>query len=174
MRQQVVCLHPFLSTMLRSMFGDRVIRWKRLGTFVISIDFRQRNENFLLLFRVNFALTTANGKIYVLGGEGLKGVIIQTVEAYDPIADRWKEVGMLTKPRRYHAASTINGKLWSCGGASSLLEAQSTDELVFVFKCSFFWISSSTSFLELSIHVQKNGNVHFQRWRFLSHVNNIV
>lgn len=82
--------------------------------------------------RVNFALTATNGKIYVLGGEGLKGVIIQTVEAYDPIADRWKEVGMLTKPRRYHAASTINGKLWSCGGASSLLEAQSTDELVTV------------------------------------------
>lgn len=81
---------------------------------------------------MNFAVTTVNGKIYVVGGEGLKGVIIQTVEAYDPTADRWKEVGMLMKPRRYHAACAVNGKLWSCGGASSLLEAQSTDELVFV------------------------------------------
>jgi hypothetical protein len=61
-------------------------------------------------------------------------VIIQTVEAYDPAIDRWKEVGTLPKPRRNHASHIINGNLWSCGGASSLLEAQSTDELVFVNK----------------------------------------
>ena len=83
-----------------------------------------------MICRVNFAVTIVDSKIYVLGGEGLKGVIIQTVEAYDPSADRWKEVGTLPKPRRNHATCTINGKIWSCGGASSLLEAQSTDELV--------------------------------------------
>ena len=80
--------------------------------------------------RVHFAVTAVNGKIYAVGGEGLKGVTIQTVEAYDPTVDRWKEVGSLTKPRRYHATCTVNEKLWSCGGASSLLEAQTTNELV--------------------------------------------
>ena len=82
--------------------------------------------------RINFAATTFEGKLYVVGGEGLKGVLIQTVEAYDPTIDRWKEAGALTKPRRHHAVCTTSGKLWSCGGASSLLEAQSTNELVLV------------------------------------------
>lgn len=75
-------------------------------------------------------MTTVEGKIYVVGGEGLKGIIIQTIEAYDPTVDRWKEVATLTKPRRFHATATINNKIWSCGGASSLLEAQTTNELV--------------------------------------------
>jgi hypothetical protein len=87
---------------------------------------------FFLHLRINFAVAIFDSKIYALGGEGLKGVIIQTVEAYDPIIDRWKEVGTLPKPRRNHATYAINGKLWSCGGASSLLEAQSTNELVLV------------------------------------------
>ena len=71
-----------------------------------------------------------DSKIYALGGEGLKGAIIQTVEAYDPIVDRWKEIGTLPKPRRSHASCVVKEKLWSCGGISSLLEAQSTDELM--------------------------------------------
>jgi len=82
------------------------------------------------VFRINFAVTTFDSKIYVIGGEGLKGAIIQAVEAYDPVTDRWKEVGLLPKPRRNHATNIINGSLWSCGGSSSSLEAQSTDELV--------------------------------------------
>jgi N-acetylneuraminic acid mutarotase len=81
--------------------------------------------------RINFGAVIVDSKIYVLGGEGLKGAIIQTVEAYDPTTDRWKEIGTLPKPRRHHATCFIDGKLWSCGGASSLLEALSTDELVF-------------------------------------------
>jgi hypothetical protein len=81
---------------------------------------------------MNFSVTKFDGKIYVVGGEGLKGILIQTVEAYDPTVDRWKEVGILTKPRRYHATCTTDGKLWSCGGASSSPDAQTTDELVFV------------------------------------------
>lgn len=87
---------------------------------------------FFIFARINFAISIFDSKIYVLGGEGLKGAIIQTVEAYDPIADRWKEVGTLPKPRRNHATCTVNGKLWSCGGISSSLEAQSTNELMLV------------------------------------------
>jgi N-acetylneuraminic acid mutarotase len=77
-------------------------------------------------------VTSFDSKIYVLGGEGLKGAFIQAVEVYDPTIDRWKEVGTLPKPRRNHATCTVNGKLWSCGGTSSSIEAQSTDELVLV------------------------------------------
>ena len=83
-----------------------------------------------LFGRINFSAVVYDSQIYVLGGEGLKGAIIQTVEAYDPTIDRWKEVGALPKPRRYHATCLIEGKIWSCGGASSALEAQSIDELV--------------------------------------------
>lgn len=83
-----------------------------------------------LFDRINFSVVVYESQIYVLGGEGLKGAIIQTVEAYDPTIDRWKEVGALPKPRRHHATCLIEGKIWSCGGASSALEAQSIDELV--------------------------------------------
>ena len=80
--------------------------------------------------RINFTVTTFDSKIYALGGEGLKGEIIQTVEAYDPTTDRWKEVGTLPKARRQHATCTVHDRIWSCGGASSLADAQTTDELV--------------------------------------------
>jgi len=90
--------------------------------------------------RINFTVAVFDSKIYALGGEGLKGAIIQAVEAYDPTIDRWKEVGILPKPRRNHATYPINGKLWSCGGSSSLLEAQSTNELVLVNKLFEFWL----------------------------------
>ncbi|CAF4405833.1 unnamed protein product [Rotaria socialis] len=96
--------------------------------------------------RVNFSVSIFDSKIYVLGGEGLKGAIIQTVEAYDPVADRWKEIGTLPKPRRNHASCTINGKIWSCGGVSSLLEAQSTNELVIVDPRPNEWKRSLTTY----------------------------
>lgn len=88
--------------------------------------------------------------------------MIQTVEAYNPTADRWKEIGTLPKPRRHHATCLINGKLWSCGGASSLLEAQSTDELMFenqLFFIIYIYSSSCFSFLVLLIRVRMNGDV---------------
>lgn len=103
-----------------------MIQWKLHGIIfsLLCINW------FYFYHRINFTVSIFDSKIYALGGEGLKGAIIQTVEAYDPTTDRWTEVGTLPKPRRNHATCTINGKIWSCGGSSSLLEAQSTDELV--------------------------------------------
>lgn len=110
-------------------------------------------------FRINFAVTIFDSKIYAIGGEGLKGAIIQTVEAYDPTIDRWKEIGTIPKPRRNHATCTINDKLWSCGGTSSLLEAQSIDELMLVHKI-YLNIYFSSLVIVLLIQIQMNGNVH--------------
>ncbi|CAF1455634.1 unnamed protein product, partial [Didymodactylos carnosus] len=62
--------------------------------------------------RFNFGVTTFDHKIYVLGGEGLKETIIQTVECYDPATDRWKELGNLPKPRRYHSTCAVGKRLW--------------------------------------------------------------
>ena len=78
----------------------------------------------------NFAVTIFDSKIYVLGGEGQKGIIVQSVEVYDPIVNKWKEAGTLPKPKRYHAALAMHGKLWSSGGTNSLIEAKSTGELM--------------------------------------------
>lgn len=115
--------------------GGRYASTGRLSSAVFKydaeIDFWRTCDS-MKAPRINFAATVFDSKIYVIGGEGLKGAIIQAVEAYDPITDRWKEVGTLPKPRRNHATNIINGNLWSCGGSSSLLEAQSTDELVIV------------------------------------------
>lgn len=73
----------------------------------------------------------------MLGGEGQKGVIVQPVEVYDPAANAWKEVGTFVKPKRYQASLAVQGKLWSSGGANSLVEAKSTAELVFVLQRVF-------------------------------------
>lgn len=116
---------------------------------------------FHISHRINFATVVFDSKIYVLGGEGFKGAIIQTVEAYDPVTDRWKEIGTIPKPRRYHTTCLIDEKLWSCGGASSLLEGISTDELVFENELFLFaYFQLIRFFLVLLILVQVNGNVH--------------
>ena len=150
MHRQVVSLVLFTSMMLKLIFGELVIQWKLQGIERSILEFCDLLCTIFSLFsnRINFSVSIADSKIYVLGGEGLKGAIIQTVEAYDPTIDRWKEIGLLPKPRRSHATCTIRGKIWSCGGISSLLEAQSTNELVLVNEWfQFYSLKPMLSFL---------------------------
>ncbi|CAF0718134.1 unnamed protein product [Adineta steineri] len=110
-----------------------------------EIDFWRACES-MKAPRANFAVTIFQSKIYVIGGEGLKGVIVQSVEAYDPKANTWKEVGIFAKPKRNNASCTIHEKLWSCGGAGSLIEAKSTDELIVVDPRPNEWKRSLTNY----------------------------
>ncbi|CAF1067400.1 unnamed protein product [Adineta ricciae] len=115
--------------------GGRYASTGRLSNAVFKydahIDFWRGCEP-MKSVRANFAVTIFDSKIYVLGGEGPKGIIVQSVEVYDPIVNKWKEAGTFVKPKRYHAALAMHGKLWSSGGANSLIEAKSTGELILV------------------------------------------
>ncbi|UJR31260.1 hypothetical protein I4U23_018760 [Adineta vaga] len=115
--------------------GGRYASTGRLSNGVFKydaqIDFWRGCES-MKAARANFAVTIFDSKIYVLGGEGQKGIIVPSVEAYDPINNTWKEAGIFAKPKRYHASFAIHNKLWSSGGTNSSIEAKSTGELVLV------------------------------------------
>lgn len=63
-----------------------------------------------------------NGKIYVAGGYGpsqngnQSNMKLSTVEAYDPVANVWKEVEPLKQARAHVCCIGHQGKLWAIGG----------------------------------------------------------
>ena len=57
------------------------------------------------------------GLLYVIGGQNFHKVL-NSVERYDPIADRWETMAALTHSRMYHGAVEVEGKLYVAGGHS--------------------------------------------------------
>ncbi|MDQ7799345.1 MAG: kelch repeat-containing protein [Candidatus Edwardsbacteria bacterium] len=70
--------------------------------------------------RVNFAVATANGIIYVMGGDTScsweSTISSNIVEAYDPIADSWTTKAPMLLSRKNHTAAAVNGKIYVFGG----------------------------------------------------------
>jgi N-acetylneuraminic acid mutarotase len=59
-----------------------------------------------------------NGKIYVLGGETHGGMVLNTLEVFDPSTNSWSTpvtTGTFT-PRKYLTASVVNNKIYALGG----------------------------------------------------------
>jgi N-acetylneuraminic acid mutarotase len=63
------------------------------------------------------ALTTlfVNGTLYALGGQDEEG-ILNTNEAYDPIADSWTSKTPLPTARHHAASASIDNKIYVSGG----------------------------------------------------------
>jgi hypothetical protein len=57
------------------------------------------------------------GKLVVAGGFDLYERSVQTVEAYDPIAETWTELAPLPTARGDAAAAILNGKMYVLGGS---------------------------------------------------------
>ena len=69
----------------------------------------------MLSKRSGFASTSADGKIFIFGGEGV-GETLGTVEKYDPLTDTWtKELSMPSK-RIGLEAVTVGNKIYTIGG----------------------------------------------------------
>ena len=71
--------------------------------------------------RVGFSTSTANGKIYVIGGTvwdkwPRNGRVLRTVEEYDPATNRWKLREGMRIGRSHLASSAVNGKIYAIGG----------------------------------------------------------
>lgn len=65
--------------------------------------------------RNGLSTTTANGKIYAIGGRnGSFGVA--TVEEYDPINNTWSTKADMPAARYFHASAEANGKIYAIGG----------------------------------------------------------
>ncbi|MBA0834581.1 hypothetical protein Goarm_006921, partial [Gossypium armourianum] len=70
--------------------------------------------------RADFACAEVNGKVYVVGGYGVEGESLSTVEVYDPDTDKWTLIESLRRPRWGCFACGLNGKLYVWCGRSSL------------------------------------------------------
>ncbi|KAH9624151.1 hypothetical protein KSS87_012814 [Heliosperma pusillum] len=69
--------------------------------------------------RFDFASAEVDGKIYVVGGYGVEGESLSSVEVYDPDTDKWTEIESLRRPRWGSFAFGFQGKLYVMGGRSS-------------------------------------------------------
>jgi N-acetylneuraminic acid mutarotase len=63
--------------------------------------------------RTEVAAAEIGGKIYVIGGYGKNGNL---VEAYDPQKDRWHRRASLPRALHHTGAAAVNGKLYVIGG----------------------------------------------------------
>ncbi|MET0594818.1 MAG: kelch repeat-containing protein [Polyangiaceae bacterium] len=65
--------------------------------------------------RQETGVAALDGKIYVIGGFNSAGVVVSTVEAYDPVARTWSSVAPF--PRVIHHANTaaVGGKIYVVG-----------------------------------------------------------
>lgn len=86
---------------------------------------------------------TVNGKIYVIGGEGMHpgdapkplwfvGAAhrsLGTVEEYDPDANSWSERTTMPTPRNHAAAGVVGGKIYVIGGRAGSVFVGSSDNL---------------------------------------------
>lgn len=69
--------------------------------------------------RYEFACAEVNGKVYVVGGNGMDGDSLSSVEMYNPDIDKWTLIESLRRPRWGCFACSFEGKLYVMGGRSS-------------------------------------------------------
>ena len=69
----------------------------------------------MLSKRSGFASTSADGKIYIFGGEGIKESLA-SVEKYDPIDDTWTKAPSMPSERIGLEAVAVENKIYAIGG----------------------------------------------------------
>jgi N-acetylneuraminic acid mutarotase len=78
--------------------------------------------------RVNAAAAVLDGKIYVIGGRGPGGDVLQSVEVYDPESDTWLDFPDTKRQREGAAAIVLRGNLFVIGGSDQGERALDTVE----------------------------------------------
>ncbi|CAO2828960.1 unnamed protein product [Amaranthus hypochondriacus] len=69
--------------------------------------------------RFDFACAEVDGMIYVVGGYGMNGEFLCSVEVYNPDTNTWTPIESLRRPRWGCFACGLEGKLYVMGGRSS-------------------------------------------------------
>ena len=62
-----------------------------------------------------FPTSVVDGRIYAVGGSGV-GVLLSTVEEYDPVTDEWTVKTSMPAGRFAHSASVVDGVIYVIGG----------------------------------------------------------
>jgi subtilisin family serine protease len=74
----------------------------------------------LLAARSAFALGSANGLLYAIGGNGGGGTVLASVEEYNPATNAWTGKAAMPAPRQDgNGATNINGLLYVPGGRNA-------------------------------------------------------
>jgi N-acetylneuraminic acid mutarotase len=68
--------------------------------------------------RQEVAVAVLGGHVYVIGGLGETAEPLNTVESYDPAADRWRRHAPLPVAVHHPAAAAVGGRLFVVGGFS--------------------------------------------------------
>lgn len=80
----------------------------------------------VLIPRQEVAVTSANGRLYLIGGIAGEEVL-DAVEEYDPLTNRWRFVAPLPRPLHHTAAAAIGNSIYVVGGFATLaFDPQST------------------------------------------------
>ncbi|CAN0896145.1 F-box/kelch-repeat protein At1g67480 [Linum grandiflorum] len=69
--------------------------------------------------RYDFGCSEVNGKVYAVGGYGIDGDCLSSVEMYDPDTGKWTLIEPIRRPRWGCFACNFEGKLYVMGGRSS-------------------------------------------------------
>ncbi len=73
----------------------------------------------VLVPRQEVAVAAAGGKIYLMGGIGA-GVVLDSVEEYDPATNRWRFATPIPEALHHSSAASINGVVYLIGGYRTL------------------------------------------------------
>ena len=74
--------------------------------------------------RYGHTASVVGDKIYIIGGAwGVQkpSATAETVEEYDPVGDKWKDVAKAASVRLYPTASVVNNRIYVIGGLADLL-----------------------------------------------------
>jgi len=77
--------------------------------------------------RSGLCAIVVDGKIYSIGGGPSTGVVVRTVEQYDPATDMWIRKADTQIPRCFFGASTVNEKIYVIGGFGNLASVEEYD-----------------------------------------------
>jgi N-acetylneuraminic acid mutarotase len=72
--------------------------------------------------RSDLAAAVVNGIVYAIGGQtvnGVTGVALNTVEAYNPASNSWSTAASMPTPRWDLAVVAVNGKIYAIGGGGN-------------------------------------------------------
>jgi len=73
--------------------------------------------------RSEFSTSSANGKIYIVGGLSAAMQTISTVEEYNPETNTWTKKANMSASKRNFSTSMVNGKIYAIGGQTQVMRS---------------------------------------------------
>ncbi|CAN8238632.1 unnamed protein product [Cochlearia groenlandica] len=118
----------------------------------------------LKVARYDFACAEVNGLVYVVGGRGVDGESLSSVEVYDLETGEWTFVESLRRPRYGCFASGFNGKLYVMGGRSNFTIGNSKLVDVYNPRCGS-WCGSKNGLTMVTSHVEVGQKLFCMDWK---------